>query len=78
MTTDQAYETAMELLELETLLRESGEADRQQEADEAHRQAVAIRDEYFPSGDPTRQARGVCSFPSGGPTAGPRILASFR
>ena len=47
MTTDEAYETAMELLELETLLRESGEADRQQEADEAHRQAVAIRDEYF-------------------------------
>lgn len=40
---DIAYETAMELLELAELLRASGHPDRQDEAEEAYRQAVAIR-----------------------------------
>ncbi len=39
-----AYETAMELMELEDLLSMSGDPDRQDEAKEAYRQASAIRD----------------------------------
>jgi hypothetical protein len=38
-----AYETAMELMELSTLLKMSGDPDRQEEAEDAYRQAVAIR-----------------------------------
>ena len=38
-----AYETAMELMELEELLSISGDPPRQDEAKEAYRQAVAIR-----------------------------------
>jgi hypothetical protein len=37
-----AYETAMELMELWTLLEMSGDPDRQEEAEDAYRQAVAI------------------------------------
>lgn len=48
MTTDDAYETAMELLEFAGMIWASGEADRLEEAKEAYRQAVAIRDQYFP------------------------------
>jgi hypothetical protein len=48
MTTDDAYETAMELLEFAEMIRDSGETDRLEEAEEAYRQAVAIRDQYFP------------------------------
>jgi hypothetical protein len=48
MTTDEAYETATELLELAFLIWDSYENDRYVEAEEAYRQAVAIRDEYFP------------------------------
>lgn len=43
---DEAYETALELLELTILIRESGDPDRQEEAEEAYRQAVAIRDKF--------------------------------
>ena len=39
-----AYETAMELMELEDLLSMSGDPARQDEAKEAYRQAAAIRD----------------------------------
>lgn len=45
---DKAYETALELLQLTMLIRESGDPDRQEEAEEANRRAVAIRDQYFP------------------------------
>ena len=48
MTTDDAYETAMELFEFEKMIRDSGEADRLEEAKEAYMQAVAIKDQYFP------------------------------
>jgi isocitrate lyase len=48
MTTDDAYETAMELLEFADMIWVSGETDRLEEAEEAYRQAVAIRDEYLP------------------------------
>ena len=48
MTTNDAYETAMELLEFTDMIRASGEADRLEEAEEAYRQAVAIKDQYFP------------------------------
>jgi hypothetical protein len=48
MTTNDAYETAMELLEFADMIRASGEADRLEEAEEAYRQAVAIKDQYFP------------------------------
>jgi hypothetical protein len=41
---DKAYETAMELLELAELIWASGETERFVEAEEAYRQAVAIRD----------------------------------
>jgi hypothetical protein len=41
---DTAYETAMELLELDELIWVSGETERLVEAEEAYRQAVAIRD----------------------------------
>jgi hypothetical protein len=43
---DEAYETALELFELAKLLRESGDPDRQEEAEEAYRQAIAIRDKF--------------------------------
>lgn len=43
---DKAYETAMELMELWTLLKMSGDPDRQEEAEEVYRQAVAIRDKF--------------------------------
>jgi hypothetical protein len=45
---DIAYETAMELFELAELLRASGDPDRQEEAEEAYRQAVGIKEEWFP------------------------------
>ncbi len=48
MTTDDAYETAIELLEFADMIWASGEAERYAEAEEAYRQAVAIRDQYFP------------------------------
>jgi hypothetical protein len=48
MTTDDAYETALELLEFAEMIRASGETDRYEEAKEAHQRAVAIREEYFP------------------------------
>lgn len=48
MTTNDAYETAMELLEFADMIRASGEADRLEEAEEAYRQAVAIKDQFFP------------------------------
>jgi len=48
MTKDDAYETAMELIEFADMIWASGEADRLEEAEEAYRQAVAIRDQYFP------------------------------
>jgi hypothetical protein len=47
MTSDEAFETALELLELATLIQESGGADRQEEAEKAYLQAIAIRDSYF-------------------------------
>jgi len=43
---DKAYETAMELLELNELICASGETERFVEAEEAYRQAVAIRDKF--------------------------------
>ena len=48
MTTDDAYETAMEHLEFADMIWAYGETERYGEAEEAYRQAVAIRDEYFP------------------------------
>ena len=48
MTTNDAYETAMELFEFADMIRASCEADRLEEAEEAYRQAVAIKDQYFP------------------------------
>jgi len=48
MTTNDAYETAMELFEFADMIRASGEPDRLEEAEEAYRQAVAIKDQYFP------------------------------
>jgi hypothetical protein len=48
MTTDDAYETAMELLDFAEMIRDSGETDRLEEAKEAYQQAVAIKDQYFP------------------------------
>lgn len=48
MRTDDAYEAAMELLEFADMIWASGEVDRLEEAEEAYRQAVAIRDQYFP------------------------------
>lgn len=38
-----AYETAMELLELRDLLLMSGDNERKEEAEEAYRQALEIR-----------------------------------
>jgi hypothetical protein len=38
----------MELLEFAEMIRDSGETERYGEADEAYRQAVVIRDQYFP------------------------------
>ena len=43
MTTDDAFETALELIDFAELIWISGETDRLEEAEEAHRQAVAIR-----------------------------------
>jgi hypothetical protein len=47
MTTDDAYETAIELFDFAEMIRDSGETDRLEEAKEAYQQAVAIRDQYF-------------------------------
>ena len=48
MTTDDAYETAIELFDFAEMIRDSGETDRLEEAKEAYQQAVAIKDQYFP------------------------------
>ena len=48
MRTDDAYETAIELLEFADMIWASGETERYAEAEESYRQAVAIRDQYFP------------------------------
>jgi hypothetical protein len=48
MTKDDAYETAMELVEFSVMIWASGETERYAEAEESYRQAVAIRDQYFP------------------------------
>ena len=48
MTTDAAYETALELLEFAKMIQDSDEADRLEEAKEAYRQALAIIYKYFP------------------------------
>jgi hypothetical protein len=49
MTKDEAYETAMELLDLTSLLWQTSDKSRYAEAEEAYRQAVAIKREFFPS-----------------------------
>jgi hypothetical protein len=48
MTTDEAYETAIELLEFADMIWAFSETERYAEAEEAYRQAVTIRDQYFP------------------------------
>jgi hypothetical protein len=48
MTTDDAYETALELLEFAEMIQDSDEADRLEEVKESYRQALAIIDKYFP------------------------------
>jgi hypothetical protein len=58
MTTDDAYETArkffeatetaIELIEFADMIWASGETERYAEAEDAYRQGVAIRDQYFP------------------------------
>lgn len=43
---NEAYETAMELLEFADMIGASGETDRFKEAEEAYQRAVAIKDKF--------------------------------